>query len=560
MEALNDFAQRQGSNHDSKVSCKYSRRNWIVIFSNIRRSPEKSNASIVIQSQHINLQAKMKRESLKWGAINVALLSFITFDLSNKCPDAFSRWFYVEYAAAGVLLLSIIYYFGRYLYFLYTFSPIVGSEQQRKLLNFEESDTSFVLKPPKEKVQDVTSSPVNVSGLSWNSSFNDSTTALSSSWAYNRGSPLQGTFNCSRGPLNTSNSSPNTSANFVSPYKNTFAKDQMITDEQSLQSYLKETSLQEARALLEENAENSLANNSINSFWNNYKLDDYSALLKMSIYQLSPTAAAPKPGAVDEVGFFSGTDLNGSFEVGKKVSSAKLSHYVTNLKRWISCTILEPLVSQMDFIDKAFREMGFTDVQLGGVGLERLRKTAENQLVLMRVPSLPLVTPFLEVSPNQEYLVHRIRDLSRGTCIADYRWNAGAVLNTHKWDEHLPTDSAIIFHLFCTYLDSQLMPLPQPGGRPFSDRYVIVGDKKSQKETLAEVRNKSKCAILCTNPIKPFFNFISDDKIHESVHDRNNLFHVLTRFIIHMKTHHEGLLEGVNLGKSGINILCVVED
>uniref|UniRef100_A0A1B0GN24 Uncharacterized protein n=1 Tax=Phlebotomus papatasi TaxID=29031 RepID=A0A1B0GN24_PHLPP len=279
-----------------------------------------------------------------------------------------------------------------------------------------------------------------------------------------------------------------------------------------------ETSLQEARALLEENAENSLANNSMNSFWNNYKLDDYSGLLKTSIYQLSPTTIAPKSGTIDEAGFL-GADLNGSFEVGKKVSSAKLSHFVTNLKQWISCTILDRLVSQIDSIDKAFRDMGFTDVQVGAVGLERLRKTAENQLVLVRVPSLPLVIPFLEMSPNQEYLVHRIRDLARGTCIADYHWNAGAVLNSHKWDEHLPTDSAIIFHLFCTYLDSQLMPLPQPGGRPFYDRYVIVGDKKSQKETLAEVRNKSKCAILCTNPIKPFFNFISDDKIHESVHE-----------------------------------------
>ncbi|GAB0090352.1 transmembrane protein 209 [Sergentomyia squamirostris] len=528
------------------------------------RSHEKTKQSIVDKSLRLNLQTKEKRESLKWGTINVALLSFVTFDLSNKCPDAFSPWFYVEYVAAGILFLSSLYYFGRYLYLLYDFSPVEGNEQQRKLLQFDENDSSFVLKTPKPKIADVTTSPINVSGLSWNSSFNDSTTAISNSWVFSRGSPLHGSFgqglNTSRKGLNVSNSSPNTSAHFVSPYKSAFAKEQMITDEVSLKNYLKETSMQEARALLEENAENSLTTNSINSFWNNYKLDDYSGLLKTSLYQLSPTAVVPKPGTMDENGFFTGTDLNGSFEVGKKVSSAKLSHYVTNLKRWISCTILERLVEQIEQIDRSFREMGFTDLQIGNVGLERLRKTAENQLVLLRIPSLPLVTPFLEVSSNQEYLVHRMKDLAKGTCIADYHWNSGALLNNHKWDDHLPTDSAIIFHLFCTYLDSQLMPLPQPGGRSFYDRYVIVGDKKSQKETLAEVRNKSKCAILCTNPIKPFFNFISDNKIHESVHDRNNLFHVLTRFIIHMKTHHEGLLEGVNLGKSGINILCVVED
>lgn len=76
----------------------------------------------------------------------------------------------------------------------------------------------------------------------------------------------------------------------------------------------------------------------------------------------------------------------------------------------------------------------------------------------------------------------------------------------------------VIFHMFCTYLDSQLPPLPQPGGRAFFNRYVVSGDKKSPKEIIAEVKNKTKCAILCTNIMKPKLNFISDGKIHNSVH------------------------------------------
>lgn len=66
-------------------------------------------------------------------------------------------------------------------------------------------------------------------------------------------------------------------------------------------------------------------------------------------------------------------------------------------------------------------------------------------------------------------------------------------------------------------MDSQLRPLPQPGGRPFFNRYVIIGDKKTPTETLGEVKNKANCAILCTNLMKPKFNFISDDKIHNCV-------------------------------------------
>lgn len=105
------------------------------------------------------------------------------------------------------------------------------------------------------------------------------------------------------------------------------------------------------------------------------------------------------------------------------------------------------------------------------------------------------------------------------------------------------------------------MPLPQGGGRPFYNRYVITStDKKSAKETIANIQNKAHCALLCTDTLTPKFNFISDKEIHNCAYDRNNLFYVIIQFLIYMKTHHEGSLEGVNLGRSGINILCVIED
>lgn len=66
-------------------------------------------------------------------------------------------------------------------------------------------------------------------------------------------------------------------------------------------------------------------------------------------------------------------------------------------------------------------------------------------------------------------------------------------------------------------MDSQLPPLPQPGGRSFFNRYVVMGDKKSPEEIKAEVKNKSNCAILCTNTLRPKFNFITNKRIHNSV-------------------------------------------
>lgn len=42
--------------------------------------------------------------------------------------------------------------------------------------------------------------------------------------------------------------------------------------------------------------------------------------------------------------------------------------------------------------------------------------------------------------------------------------------------------------------------------------------------------------------------------------DRNNLFCVIIQFLIYMKERNAGLLDGVNLGRSGLNILGVIED
>lgn len=305
-----------------------------------------------------------------------------------------------------------------------------------------------------------------------------------------------------------------------------------------------------------------------------------------------------KEFGIDAIGGSCNFNLDANSEHFKTVSSTKLTQYVTNLRLWISATVLHRLVSEFDKIDNEFKIRGFSDIKIGSVGLERLKKTAEQQMVAAHVPSLPKVIPFLEISTNQEYLVQRIRELSKGSGINDYRWNSG----NNNWDEHLPNDAAvsqlpsndstptnafpfqIIFQVFCAYMDSQLMPLPQPGGRAFYNRYVVWGDKKSSKEILEEVKEKSKCAILVTNHNKPKFNFVYDDKIHSCNHvsllepwplhaarmnhklachsfqDRNNLFCVIIHFLIHMKKNNASLLEGVNLGRSGLNILCVIED
>lgn len=97
-----------------------------------RKSP------IVDKGLDINLQKKINRNSMKWGSINTLILSIILYDIKNKCPYSFSNWYYVEYAAAVLLGLSVLYYFLRYFCYWLTFEPLKGTTEQRRLLHFNE--------------------------------------------------------------------------------------------------------------------------------------------------------------------------------------------------------------------------------------------------------------------------------------------------------------------------------------------------------------------------------------------------------------------------------------
>ncbi|XP_044743840.1 transmembrane protein 209-like [Chrysoperla carnea] len=143
---------------------------------------------------------------------------------------------------------------------------------------------------------------------------------------------------------------------------------------------------------------------------------------------------------------------------------------------WIYQTILRRLVDEIDCLNEALHRYNFVGVQIGAVGLERLRKTAQTQLAQQYVPTLCSLIPFLEVNSNQEYLVKWIQELAKGGSMSEYRWNSGSTFNGKQWEDHLPTDAAIVMHLMATYLDTQLVPLPhQPDARKFvvDNGYVV---------------------------------------------------------------------------------------
>ncbi|XP_044313725.1 uncharacterized protein LOC108037914 [Drosophila rhopaloa] len=251
------------------------------------------------------------------------------------------------------------------------------------------------------------------------------------------------------------------------------------------------------------------------------------------------------------------------FKLAESISPMKLLQYVANLRFWISTTILQRLVNEIDYVDKMFHKYKF-NFKIGAISLERLRLIAvDRKLVRTCFPMMPMLLAFLDTFGNQEYLVQRIKELSKGTYIEDYRWNSGGTIYGQEWQEHLPTDAAILFHLFCVYLDSQLMPLPQGADRrPFYSRYVIIRDGRSIQDIESCVKNKANCAILATDNQQPNpkFNFISELELHDCVYDTNNLFYVIIQFLTYMQKEQGAVLEFVSLGKSGINILPVIQN
>lgn len=184
--------------------------------------------------------------------------------------------------------------------------------------------------------------------------------------------------------------------------------------------------------------------NSTNTLWNYW--NNAANLLKTSIYQLSPTTTSPnKQSSGKELAGSLGPgcgDLGATSDLFKTISMPKLTKYVTSLRMWLSATILQKLVIEFDKIDNEFAIRGFSDIKIGSVSLERLKKTAENHMVSSYVPALSTILPFLEISTNQEYLVQRIRELAKGSGlnIHDYRSQNSYDLNL---DEHVTTDAAV---------------------------------------------------------------------------------------------------------------------
>ncbi|XP_069681862.1 transmembrane protein 209 isoform X2 [Periplaneta americana] len=525
---------------------------------------------VLDRTLQVTQETHKTRHSLMWGCVNAILLAVVLYDVIYTCPMYTATMIYVEWVIALVLALNMAYHFGLYLRRSFYLEPVILTPNQKKLMGISDSDPHFKVASSPASMSKTSASihselfsstPMNLSATSWRSSLmsspNDSMTSgnytmSSPSWIYYQGSPSGGLSMSHNRCQQTSPSSPMTQMSNISSVD-------FIESEHSLSQYLRDFENFEKTAAVGQSVEQ--PSNLLSSFWSHpatRTAAEVPPMLRRCSYQLASPTTVPTTGSpgiqADDTGSLS-SSLYQSQDVWRRVrvNPTVLTQWNANLRMWISQTILDRLVKEIEAVDEALQRHGLADVRVGSVGLERLKKTAQILQVAQNIPTLMSLVPFLDLTSNQEYLVTRIKELAKGGCMSEYRWNGGGSMHNKDWEEHLPTDAAIVMHLFATYLDSQLPPLPQnPDGRPFtSQHFAKTPDKPPQgKNTLAIYQVQ-------INP--PHYVLLEGEDTLEVAKGRNNLFHTLLLFLHQVKTKEHGMLGRVNLGPSGVNLLWVIQ-
>uniref|UniRef100_A0A8C3GBU2 Transmembrane protein 209 n=1 Tax=Cyclopterus lumpus TaxID=8103 RepID=A0A8C3GBU2_CYCLU len=530
----------------------------------------------------IDKALRMRREEqarqvvLAWAVLNVSLAGMLYTEMSGKLLSHYfsiTYWpiWYIELVLASLFSLNALFDFWKY--FKYTMAPstIAVSPAQHHLLGLRNTSRALLSADLLFFTYFVYSSPLQGQSVL---SFSPSRPATTSP----KFSP-----SCVPGysPPLSSPPTPNSVLNYSpspgsSPYPSCIgpaegsslraryrtspsvfnspgSKEDYMEDLKSLERFLRTEEERSHRSQL--GSPESVSPSHSPTFWNyNRSVGDYAQSLRKFLYQPACRSLAPSAHK-DE------TDLGSkqaAEEVWARITTSRpvvdrIDSWTAKLRNWISDTILVPLVKETDSVNSQLRRMGCPELQIGEASITSLKQAAV--MKASSIPTINSIVQYLDITPNQEYLVDRVKELAHSGCMSSFRWNGGGNLKNRKWDTDLPTDCAILMHMFCTYLDSRLPPHPKyPDGKTFTSQHFSHTPEKPDvtKETLFCIHQSS------TTP--PHYQLIYQGHIYSLPKGRNNLFHTILMFLYLIKTKESGMLGRVNLGLSGVNILWIFEN
>ena len=231
-----------------------------------------------------------------------------------------------------------------------------------------------------------------------------------------------------------------------------------------------------------------------------------------------------------------------------KVSRDQIDIWKERLRKYLVQTILARLDEIVQIIEQ--------DLVKASISWNKIGISSLNNLKAENFPELHKIMPFLAFSSNFGYVVQRLGELSSGGCLSSYKWNSGGDYQGTKWNESFPTDSSLIMHFFCTYMDHILPAHPLiMKDRPFSNGYFISTFNKSD---FSELKEGLYLVELSINP--PRYDVFFQGELANLNSGPSNIFQAILLFFYILKTRNEGMLGKLNLGRSGMNFLWIFED
>ncbi|KAL6069238.1 hypothetical protein STEG23_019697 [Scotinomys teguina] len=524
------------------------------------------SASVIDRTIKMRKEAETRKVVLAWGLLNVSMAGMIYTEMTGKLISTYynvTYWplWYIELALASLFSLNALFDFWRY--FKYTVAPtsLVVSPGQQALLGLKTAGVQTT--PPRDlaatQVPPSTPSP-SIQGqsvLSYSPSRSPSPSPKFATSCMTGYSPqLQGLSSGGSGsyssavtysPVSGYNKLASFGVSPSSPYPTTVGpvesgglraryrssptvynsptdKEGFMTDLRTLDTFLRRSP-------------DSTSPSTSPTFWNySRSVGDYAQTLKKFQYQLACRSQAPCANK-DEADLSS---KQAAEEVWARVTMNRqlLDHmdsWTAKFRNWISETILVPLVQEIESVSTQMRRMGCPELQIGEASVTSLKQAALVKAPL--IPTLNAIVQYLDLTPNQEYLFERIKELSQGGCMSSFRWNRGGDFKGRKWDTDLPTDSAIIMHVFCTYLDSRLPPHPKyPDGKTFTSQHFVQTPNKP------DVTNENVFCIYQSAVNPPHYELIYQRHVYNLPKGRNNMFHTLLMFLYIIKTKESGML------------------
>ncbi|XP_028929423.1 transmembrane protein 209 isoform X2 [Ornithorhynchus anatinus] len=563
--------------------------------SQIMQGEQSPSTSLIDRTIKMRKETEARKVVLAWGLLNVSMAGMIYTEMTGKLISSYyniTYWplWYIELVFAVLFSLNALFDFWKYFKYTVAQTSLVMSPGQQMLLGLKTAAVQAT--PPRELVTNKSppsspSPPIpGQSVLSYSPSRSPSTSPKFASTCMTGYSPqMQGlpssgsnsfgtavTYSPGSGYSKVSGYSPPSSSPYptsIGPlegsglrsrfrssptvYNTPTGKEDYMTDLRTLDNFLRGEEEKQHRVHL--SGSDSSSPSSSPTFWNySRSMGDYAQTLKKFQYQLACRSQAPSAHK-DEADLSS---KQAAEEVWARVTMNRqlLDHmdsWTAKFRYWINETILVPLVQEIDSVSTQMRRMGCPELQIGEASITSLKQAALVKAPL--IPTLNTIVQYLDLTPNQEYLFERMKELSQGGCMSSFRWNRGGDFKGRKWDTDLPTDSAIIVHVFCTYLDSRLPPHPKyPDGKTFTSQHFVQTPDKP------DVSNENVFCIYQSSINPPHYELIYQRHVYNLPKGRNNMFHTLLMFLFIIKTKESGMLGRVNLGLSGVNVLWIFGD